>query len=104
MAFRSPRADAVFATLLAVVLVAAILLWLYYPTIPRSVLGWVLLFVIGIPTWFLLEWLGGRILGAHFFSRMGRGARIALAVPILILFLIFAAYIIHLGQRAIAGS
>lgn len=80
------------------------LLWLYYPTIPRSVLGWVLLFVIGIPTWLLLEWLGERIVGAHFFSRIGRAARIALAVPILILFVIIAAYIIHLGQRAIAGA
>jgi hypothetical protein len=80
------------------------LLWLYYPAIPRGILGWVLLFVIGIPTWFLLEWLGGRILGAQIFARMGRAARIALAVPVLILFLIAAAYIIHLGQRAMAGS
>ena len=72
--------------------------------LPRSILGWVMLFVIGIPTWLLLEWLGGRILGARFFSRIGRAARIALAVPVLILFIIFAAYIIHLGQRAIAGS
>jgi hypothetical protein len=80
------------------------LLWLYYPTIPRSIPGWVLLFAIGIPSWFLLEWLGARIIGAHFFSRFGRAARIALAVPILILFLIAAVYIINLGRRAIAGS
>ena len=104
MAFRSPRADAVFATLLAVAVAIVMLLWLYYPTVPRSVLGWVLLFVIGIPTWFLLEWLGERILGADFFSRMGRAARIALAVPLLILFIVLVAYIIQLGQRAIAGS
>ena len=90
--------------MLAAALVVAMLLWLYYPAIPRTILGWVLLFVIGIPTWFLLEWLGGRIVGAQFFSRMGRAARIALAVPVLVLFLIIAAYIIHLGQRAIAGS
>jgi hypothetical protein len=103
MAFRSSRAGAVLATLLATTLVAAMLLWLYYPTIPRSIPGWVLLFLIGIPSWFLLEWLGERIIGAHFFSRLGRTARIALAVPILILFLIAAAYIINLGQKAIAG-
>jgi putative effector of murein hydrolase LrgA (UPF0299 family) len=70
MAFRFSRADAVFATLLAVALVVAMLLWLYYPTIPGSVIGWVLLFVIGIPTWFLLEWLGTCIVGAQLFSRM----------------------------------
>jgi hypothetical protein len=104
MAFRPPRTDAVVATLLAAALVVAVLLSLYYPIIPRSVLGWILLFVIGIPTWFLLEWLGGRIIGARFFSRMGRAARIALAGPVLILFLIVAAYAIYFGQRAIAGS
>ena len=85
-------------------MVVGVLLWLYYPTIPRSVLGWVLLFVIGIPTWLLLEWLGEHFLEARFFSRLGSGARIALAVPILILFLILGAYIIRFGQRAIAGS
>lgn len=104
MTFRSPRSDTVLAALLVAALVTAMLLWLYYPTIPRSVLGWILLFVIGIPTWLLLEWLGERVLEARFFSRIGRTARIALAVPILILLLIIAAYIIHLGQRAIAGA
>ena len=104
MAFRSPRADAALAILLAAALAVAMLLWLYYPVIPRSVLGWVLLFVIGIPTWFLLEWVGGRLLGAKFFSGMGRAARIALVVPVLLLFIVIAGYVIHLGQRAIAGS
>ena len=104
MAFRSSRADAVVAVLLAVALAVGVLLWLYYPVVPRSVLGWVLLFVVGLPTWFLLEWLGGRVISARVFSRMGRAARIALAVPVLILLLIFAAYILRIGQRAIAGA
>ncbi len=104
MAFRFPRADAVLAALVATALVVAMLLWMYYPIIPQSVLGWVLIFVIGIPTWLLLERLGERIVAAHFFSRMGRAARIALAVPILILLLIIAGYVIHLGQRAISGA
>jgi len=104
MAFRSSRTDAVAAVLLAVALAAGMLLWLYYPAIPRSVLGWVLLIVIGIPTWFFLEWLGGWVLGSDFLSRVGRIARIAMAVPILIVLLFVAAYIVHLGQRAMAGS
>src|SRR5690349_2322065 len=104
MAFRSSRADAVVVVLLAIALVVGMLLWLYYPVVPRSVVSWVLLLVIGIPTSFFLEWLGERVLGAQVFSRMGRAARIALAVPIMILLLIVAAYVIHLGQRAIAGS
>jgi|SRR5215831_4477358 len=104
MAFRSSRADVVVAVLLALALTVGLLLWLYYPVVPRSVLGWVLLFVIGIPTWLFLEWLGGRVLSARAFSRMARAARIALAVPVLILLLVVAAYIIHFGQRAISGS
>jgi len=101
---RSVRADAIVTALLAVPVVAGMLLWLYYPTVPRSAFGWLLLFVIGIPTWFLLEWLGERIFGARFFSRLGSASRIALAVPLLVLFLVVAAYIVHLGQRAIGGS
>lgn len=92
------------AALLAVPIVVALLLWLYYPTIPRSVLGWILLLVIGIPTWIVLEWLGHRLLEARFFSRLGSVARIALAVPILILFMIAAGYLVRLGQTAIGGS
>jgi hypothetical protein len=104
MTFRPSRADAIVAVLLALALAAAMLLWLYYPVIPRSILGWVLLFVIGIPTWFFLEWLGARVLATRVFSRMGRAARIALAVPVLILLMIIAAYVIHLGQTVIARS
>ena len=104
MTFRSSRADTVVAVLLALAFAAGMLLWLYYPVSPRSALGWVLLFVISIPTWFFLEWLGGRVLGARVLSRMGRAARIALAVPVLILFLIVAACLIRLGQIAMAGQ
>jgi hypothetical protein len=104
MAFRPSRADAVVTVLLALALVVGMLLLLYFPVVPRSVVGWVLLFVIGIPTWLFLEWLGERVLSASVFSSVGRAARIALAVPVLVLFLVVAAYIVHLGQRAISGS
>jgi|SRR5690349_20470875 len=104
MAFRSSRAEAAIAALLAVALVAGILLWLYFPVIPRSTVGWALLFVAGIPTWFFLEWLGGRVLASSIFSRLRPAARIALAVPVLLVLLLVAACIIHLGQGAISGS
>jgi hypothetical protein len=104
MASRSTRTESVVAALLAVALVVGVLLWMYYPMIPRSVLGWVLLLVIGIPTWFLLEWIGERTLRSRFFSRLGSAARIALAVPVLILLLIFASCIIVLGGKLIGGA
>lgn len=104
MTFRSARAYAVLAVLLAVLLGTCFLLWLYYPTVPRSVLGWILLFAIGIPTWGLLEWLGGVVLGAKIFSRLGTIGRIALGVPVVVLLMVVAGFIIWLGQKAIGGS
>ena len=80
------------------------LVWLYYPTIPNSVLGWGLLFVLGIPTWMLLEWLGGVVLGAAFFSRLSSFGRIALGVPVLLLLTAFAAVVIWVGQWIIAAT
>jgi hypothetical protein len=100
---KSRRADLVLATILLLPLLLAGLLWMYYPVVPKTVVGWLLLVIIGIPTWLLLEWMGDRVLGARFFSRLGRAARIALAVPVVILLLIVAAYIIRLGQIAIGG-
>lgn len=94
----------VVAALLALVFVLGVLLWMYYPVIPKSVLGWVSLFVIGIPSWFFLEWLGDRVLGARFFTRMSSAARIALGVPVLILLMVIAAFVIYLGGRVISGS
>jgi hypothetical protein len=101
---RSTRTEAVVTALLAVALVIGALLWMYYPIVPRSGLGWVLLVVIGIPTWLLLEWIGDRVLQSRFFSRLGSAARIALAVPILIILLIFAYYILVLGGKLIGSA
>lgn len=90
--------------LLALAFALGVLLWIYYPVIPRTILGWFLLFVIGIPSWFFLEWLGDRVLSARFFSRMSSAARIALGVPVLILLMIIASLVIYLGGRVISGS
>ncbi len=96
--------DVVVASLLALVLAVGALLWIYYPVVPKTVLGWVLLFAIGIPSWLFLEWLADRVLGARVFSRMGRASRIALGVPVMIILMIVAALVISLGRRAISGS
>ncbi|HKE96975.1 MAG TPA: hypothetical protein VKB34_21890 [Povalibacter sp.] len=91
------------AALVAAPFVVGALLWIYYPAVPKSLLGWILLILLGIPTWMLLEWLGDRVFGAQLFARLGRTSRIALAVPIAILLLLLAAYLVHLGQWAIGG-
>lgn len=104
MAFRSKRTEVVVATLLLAALAVGMLLWLYYPIAPQSVVGWIMLFVIGLPTWLFLERLGERVFGPRLFSSLSSKARIAIAAPTLILLMIVAGYAILLGQRAIAGS
>ncbi|WMS89021.1 hypothetical protein [Pleionea litopenaei] len=57
----------------------------FYPEIPRSILGWVALFMLGIPAWLFLEWLGEVTLSSTFFQNRSRSVRIMLGVPIVIL-------------------
>lgn len=58
------------------------LLFIYYPAVPRSVLGWLALVILGLPVWLLFEWLGEVVLGSRLFARKSSVVRIALAVPV----------------------
>ncbi|GAB2524612.1 hypothetical protein [Lysobacter humi (ex Lee et al. 2017)] len=58
-----------------------IFLFIYYPAVPKSLLGWILLVVVGLPAWMFLEWAGDSVLGARFFKRRSSAGRIFLAVP-----------------------
>src|SRR5690606_33372494 len=40
----------------------------FYPTVPRSFLGWVALFFLGIPAWVKIESTGESVLSAPFFK------------------------------------
>ncbi|ACV26451.1 hypothetical protein [Kangiella koreensis] len=57
----------------------------FYPKISRSMLGWVALFMLGIPAWLFLEWLGEITLSSTFFQNRSRSVRIMLGVPTVIL-------------------
>ena len=63
---------------------------LYFPAVPRSLLGWAALVLVGIPVWLLLEWLGTAVLGIRFLSRLPSWGRVAIAVPLVGVFLIVA--------------
>jgi hypothetical protein len=104
MAFENTRTGALGPILLAVLLVAGVLLSLYFPTVPDTVLGWVALFVIGLPTWFFLEWLGTVVLGAKVIARLSSPARIAIGVPLVIALAIVGVFLIRFGQWVIAGA
>lgn len=104
MAIRQSRSGFWIATLTGAVLVTGMLVWFYYPVVPRSFLGWSLLFLLGIPTWIAIEWLGSAVLSAKVFSRLSSAGRIALGVPVLIALAAVAAVAIWIGQRIIVAT
>jgi hypothetical protein len=81
--------------------VACFLIFLYYPAVPTSTLGWAILIFLGIPAWLFLEWLGELVLGMRFFSRLSRAARIAIAVPVVILLIAVGMLLLGLVQALI---
>ncbi|WP_144394367.1 hypothetical protein [Pleionea sediminis] len=68
-----------------VVFIVAFLIMHFYPSIPRTILSWSALIILGLPAWFFLEWLGGAVLGSEFFKNRSRFVRIILGVPTLLL-------------------
>ncbi len=77
--------------LLAIVgVIICFALALYFPAVPRSALGWAALVLVGIPVWLFLEWLGTAVLGFRFLSRLPSWVRVAIAVPLVGVFLIVA--------------
>ena len=92
----------VAAGVLAFVLGA--LLYLYFPAVPRSVLGWVALVVLGLPVWVFLEWLGEAVLGSRFFTRRSSGLRILLGVPAVIAVAAIAMVLIWFVQGVVRAA
>lgn len=60
-------------------------LFIYYPALPKSVLGWLALIAIGLPLLFFFEWLGEATLGSTFFNRLSSIMRVTLGVPVFII-------------------
>ena len=90
------------ATILALIaVVVAMLMCLYFPTVPKSALGWLALIVIGLPTWIVLELLGEAALGNRLMTRRSPGGRILLAVPVLIVLVFVGSGLVWLGRIVI---
>lgn len=84
-------------------LVACALLFAYFPAVPRSLLGWVALFLVGLPSWFALEWVGTTVLGSQFFARLSRPMRILLAVPAVAAIMVLAVIVVRFVQRLVVS-
>ena len=75
------------------------LLLLFFPEVPRSVLGWMVLIFVGIPVLLLLELIGTAVLGAKFFSQLPSFARVLVAVPAAALLAGVALFLVQLVQH-----
>ena len=75
----------------------------YFPAVPRSLLGWVALFLVGLPSWFALEWVGTTVLGSQFFARLSRPMRILLAVPAVAAIMVLAVIVVRFVQRLVVS-
>jgi hypothetical protein len=84
-------------------LVACALVVVYFPAVPKSLLGWLVLFLVGLPVWFALEWVGTTVLGSQFFSRLSRPMRILLAVPALAAIMVLAVVVGQFVQHLVAS-
>ncbi|WP_133178436.1 hypothetical protein [Shewanella decolorationis] len=80
---------------------AVFLAWTFYPEIPSSVLGWGALIIIGIPAYLFLEWLGETVLGSQVFKNRSSFTRILLGVPVALILIVVALFVIGLVQHAI---
>ena len=85
-------------------LLVCALLFAYFPAVPKSLLGWVALLLVGLPVWFVLEWLGTAVLGSQFFARLSRPMRILLAVPTLAAIMVLAVVLAQFVQRLVLSS
>ena len=77
------------------------LLFIYFPAVPKSALGWLALVLLGLPVRFLLEWLGEVVLGSRFFARKSSTVRIVFAVPVAAALMVLAVVLVGLVQRII---
>jgi hypothetical protein len=84
-----------------VVFCAAFLAWTFYPAIPSSLLGWAALILIGIPAYLFLEWLGETVLGSQFFKNRSSFTRVLLGVPVALILLVVALFVIGFVQQSI---
>lgn len=78
------------------------LLFIYYPTVPRSVLGWLALAFVGLPVWFFLEWLGKVVLGMPFFAQLSSPARILVAIPFVIALGVLGIFLVQVVQKLVS--
>ena len=80
------------------------LLFTYFPAVPHSVLGWIVLVALGIPVWIFLQWLGETAAESRFFVRRTSGVRILLGVPVALAIMAIAWVCVRLVQAAILAA
>ncbi|MCO7223514.1 hypothetical protein [Pleionea sp. CnH1-48] len=79
--------------------IVLVLVVTFYPSVPRTPMGWLALFLFGIPAWILLEMLGDFVLGSSFYKNLSSFARILLTIPAVVFLCGVALVIIGVVRR-----
>ena len=66
----------------------------FYPAFPKSMLGWLAVFLVGMPFLIGLEFVGDLIFGAKHWTKCSAPTRVSLGVVIVVILLIATAPII----------
>lgn len=84
--------------------VLGLLVWFYFPAVPRSVLGWIALVGLGIPVWIFLEWMGEFVFDSRLFKRRSIVFRVLVGVPVFCAVLAVALACVWAVQAAIVAA
>ena len=89
------------AVVLAIAMAIGVLTWLYYPTVPRGIIGWIALICVGLPTWLVLDRVGNLLFSDDRWRHLSRGTRILLGVPALLALVAFGYGLVWVGRLVI---
>jgi hypothetical protein len=84
-------------------LVATYVLLVFFPAFPRSIVGWLAIFVLGLPAIVAIEYVGNRFFSSRILAERSSAIRVGLAVVGLSAIGLAAALIARLVSTAISS-
>lgn len=91
----------VIAVISATIIICTLLVINFFPDIPRTIGGWGVLIIFGLPSWVMLEWLGEIVLGSKFIKNRTSGFRILFGVLAVLLLLPIVYFVFVFVQSAV---
>ena len=91
----------IIAVISAAIIICTLLVINFFPGIPRTIGGWGVLVIFGLPSLVMLEWLGEIVLGSRFIKNQSSGIRILFGVLAILLLLPIVYFVLIFVQSAV---